>query len=158
MLNDFTGLQEVHEQLDELFLNHQIALVRFDLEKAVELLSRFQAEIRKHIRYEEEVLLPIYGKRGGDDLEGGRVDFYLREHQKILALLDELTSDLRELALSDNDESARLVLEFLEKEHPLKTLIDHHDRREHAFLYPYLDKVTTPEEKQAMLREGGASS
>jgi len=151
MLKDFSELQHVHESLDELFLMHQIAVVRLDAQRALNYLARFHAEIEKHIRYEEDVLLPLYAERGGNELEGGRVDFYVKEHKKILELLEELAQSLSRLSLPDNDEGARKALELLEKEHPLKTLVDHHDRREHAFLYPFLDQVTNAEEKRTML-------
>lgn len=150
---DFTDLSQAHHQLDDLFTEHRVALIHFQIERSRQLLLEFRAGIEEHIRYEEEILLPVYERNGGDEIEGGRVDFYLNEHRKILRLLSETERTLSGLSIQRNSEGARKVLQVLGKEHSLKALLSHHDRREESFLYPFLDEVTTHHQKRELLSE-----
>ena len=51
----FAELLNVHDRLNELFLLHQEALLRLDLELAAEQLRIYERELRAHIRVEEEL-------------------------------------------------------------------------------------------------------
>jgi hypothetical protein len=55
----FLEVLKVHKYLDELFLRHQEALLRLDIELAAERLMFYERELRRHMRVEEEWLLPV---------------------------------------------------------------------------------------------------
>ena len=52
-MKSFTELLELHRWLDGLFLEHQRALLRLNLERASALLDRYESELLAHIRDEE---------------------------------------------------------------------------------------------------------
>ena len=62
-MKSFSDLLELHRQLDELFLEHQRALLRLNLARATELLDQYARELLAHIRDEEALLMPLYQGR-----------------------------------------------------------------------------------------------
>jgi len=150
-ITDFADLSQAHHELDALFTEHQVALIHFEIEKSLQLLASFRSAIEEHIRFEEEDLIPLYGELGGDNIEGGRVDFYLKEHRKILKLLDVVEEAFSQSSIRRDGDGARRILDILEMEHSLKALLTHHDQREESFLYPFLDKVTSRDQKRTLL-------
>ena len=62
-MTSFNKLLELHRQLDEVFFEHQRALLRLDLERASLLLQEYEAGLLAHIRDEEELRLPLYRER-----------------------------------------------------------------------------------------------
>lgn len=103
------------------------------------LLRRFSDEIRAHIRYEEEQLLPIFRRAGR--ISGGAPELFINEHRKIEKALTRLLRSRR-----------RDRVAIIEEEFRLKELLRHHDLREKNILYPVLDRVATPQER-AILKD-----
>src|SRR5437660_885123 len=58
----YLRLLKIHERLNEEFLFHQEALLDRDLIAARERLEVFEQDLRSHMQYEEEVLLPLYSQ------------------------------------------------------------------------------------------------
>ena len=56
-MKSFSDLLMLHEQLDELFFEHQRALIRGELETALEKLEAYESKLLDHIWDEEEVLI-----------------------------------------------------------------------------------------------------
>src|SRR5206468_7867779 len=73
----FAKLLEFHERLNELFLLHQEALLRLDLDLAAERLRIYERELRAHMRVEEDLLMPVYERAGR--IAGGPQEFFIGE-------------------------------------------------------------------------------
>lgn len=140
--------------LDAAFAEHQEALLDREMAPARDALARWRAALEAHIAEEEAEILPLYEARAAQP-PGGGVGMFRDEHRK----LRDLSADLakRVEALGDAP-TKRDVLRLLDQETMVKSFVDHHDRRERAFLYPGLDAVTTPEERSALLAKLGLAS
>ena len=102
----FLSLLEVHERLDVLFHEHQEALLLLEPERAREILEAFERELVAHMRFEEDVLFPIYARAG--PIAGGGGDLYLNEHAKLLRFVARIGEGLGALRL-DEPGAARRV-------------------------------------------------
>src|SRR5215813_561854 len=91
----FAELLNVHGCLNELFLLHQEALLRLDLELAAELLRIYERELRAHMRVEEDLLMPVYERAG--KIAGGPPGFFIGEHRRMLEFLARFAATLDEL-------------------------------------------------------------
>src|SRR5215471_10532975 len=144
----FLSLLEIHGQLNEMLLLHQEALLAFDLELAFVRLKKLEAELREHMRVEEELLLPVYSRAGR--IRGGPIEFFTGEHKRLLEFLDRFEEKLAELTPSQPDLKRRII-ELLDEQSVFKQLMQHHDMRERNILYPTLDKVTSEQERRDLL-------
>jgi hemerythrin-like domain-containing protein len=144
------SLLRVHDQLKELFLSHQMALLALDLELAHERLLLFRREIEKHMHVEEELLLPVYNRAGR--IPGGPVEFFTGEHRRLLEFLSRFDEKLTEMK-SSTENPAREIIELFDAEAVFKSLLEHHDLREQTIFYPVLDEITTEQERQQLLNK-----
>ena len=139
-------MMDLHQGLDELLIEHQIAVMHGNMSKARALFRTYAETLRAHASDEEDFILPVFAARGGEELDSPP-KLFLGEHRKIRGFLDEL--DLRLADLSEGDE--RGALELLDREAWLKNLLMHHDRRERNVLYPKMDEWTSEAEQKAIL-------
>jgi hemerythrin-like domain-containing protein len=147
-MNSFNSLLELHRELDELFYQHQRALMRLDLDGAQDLLRKYEAGLLKHMHDEESVMLPLYDERVKPPV-GGAVDIFLTEHEKLrqfLALFLDEIENIRSMV-----DIERGILFLIDSQHLFKRLLVHHDAREKTILYPLLDEVTSAVERQELL-------
>ena len=148
-LREFRPFVEVHAEFLEAVLRHQEALVRGDVAAARAAIASLRDDLRTHIAREEERILPLLEARGGWG-RAGDPRFYRDEHAKILALLDRFAA-----ATADIDAAAagahRAIVLLIGAETALRTLLEHHDDRERRCLYPDLVRVTSPEERRALM-------
>lgn len=150
-LAEFAPFVEVHDEFVERLLRHQDALVRGDAAAARALLRALRADLVSHIEREESRILPVLAARGGWG-RAGDPQFYRDEHAKIRALLDRFDGAAAAL-VPGAPEWARAAGRLIAAEESLVTLLQHHDDRESRCLYPDLVRVTTPEERRAMLAD-----
>ncbi|MCC6730260.1 MAG: hemerythrin domain-containing protein [Chthonomonadales bacterium] len=143
----FDSLLAAHRAFDELFAEHQEALLDRDIAVASRKLAAVDADIREHIALEEDTLFPIYRRAG--DILGGDVTFYQAEHRKMEQYLDRFRDMVAALRCGDAD--AQAILRLLDEETRFKHLMEHHDLRERNILYPVLDRVASAEERRAIL-------
>ncbi len=148
----FIQFTKVHGWLDELFLAHQTALLSLDLSEAERCLDVYEANLRLHIKDEEDLLIPIYGARASD-IPGGAVEFFTGEHKKILGFVAEFHEMLKELRNHKKLELKHAVIQLLDREAMYKGLLGHHDAREHNVLYPWLDWLTSKTEREKLLEQ-----
>ncbi len=141
----FALLPDEHRRLDNLFLQHQEAVLVGDWEGAASKLAEFQALLRRHIKVEEGALLPIYGERVGE-VPGGSATVFLLEHRRIEQLLRQVEERLRELARSP---TRRGTIAHLDFEKMFKDYLEHHDLRERNLLYPKCRQVFSAPEQAA---------
>jgi len=144
----FSDLLEVHTRLDDLFLEHQRALLRLDLAAAVAALEAYQLELFAHMKDEEQLMLPLYRERVEPPL-GGAVEIFLGEHDKLRQYVALFNDAVKKLKTSDDLEKG--VIWLLDSQTTFKRLHVHHDTREKKMLYPLLDEVTTEAERAEVL-------
>jgi hemerythrin-like domain-containing protein len=144
----FLSLLDVHRRLDELFYLHQEALLALDVALAIERLEEFERELRPHMLYEEEVLLPVYARAGR--IEGGPEVFFTGEHKRMLEFLARFREKLEGLR-SDPRDLKREIIALFDHQAMFKHLVEHHDLREQNILYPTLDKLTDEGERRRLL-------
>src|SRR5215471_4348793 len=144
-MNTFSTLLELHRRLDHLFLEHQRALLRLNLEQAADLLAEYEHDLLAHIRDEEALMMPLYRERATAPT-GGAAEIFLGEHEKLRQFLVLFWQELEKLKTVDDLE--RGVLFLLDSQHLFKRLLVHHDSREQKMLYPLLDQVTTEVERE----------
>jgi iron-sulfur cluster repair protein YtfE (RIC family) len=148
-MNSFNDLLDVHRELDELFFEHQRALMRIEIDRAEGLLAEYSHDLLAHIRDEEEVMLPIYGERVKAPI-GGAVEIFISEHEKLGQFLALFTAEIGKIRKLDDVE--RGVLFLIDSQHLFKRLLVHHDTREKKMLYPLLDQVTTDAEREELFQ------
>ncbi|MGH9932251.1 MAG: hemerythrin domain-containing protein [Pyrinomonadaceae bacterium] len=146
----FGDLLALHQRLDELFLEHQRALLRLNLKAATAALDAYEAELLAHMRDEEELMIPLYRERAEAPV-GGAAEIFLGEHDKLRQYLALFKDELAKLATFDDLE--RGVLFLLDSQHLFKRLLVHHDNREKKMLYPLLNQVTTELERESLFAQ-----
>jgi hemerythrin-like domain-containing protein len=150
----FTLLLDVHATLKERFLQHQEALLDGDLTRALERLEEFERGLDRHIRDEEELLLPVYDRAG--KIPGGPPVLFIGEHKRMTELLADFKQALTSLTRSPEDPK-RGLLWLLDRQATFKNLMEHHHLRESNLFYPALDRVTSDAERQEILSRCGAA-
>jgi len=140
----FSDLLKLHRRLDELFLEHQRALMRLDLDRAESLLGDYEAGLVAHIRDEEELMLPLYRERVSAPT-GGAAEIFFGEHEKLRQFLVLFREEMTKIRTMDDQERGALFL--IDSQHLFKRLLVHHDTREKKMLYPLLDQITTEAER-----------
>ncbi len=147
-MSSFLSLLSVHERLRERFLLHQERLLARDLDGARERLREFDESLRRHIRAEEELLLPVYTRAGS--IPGGPPVLFMGEHRKMEQFVERFVRML-DWVEENPDEAVRGTLRTFDEQATFKHLMAHHDQREANILYPALDRVTAEEERRGLL-------
>lgn len=143
----FGDLLELHRRLDELFVSHQRALMRVDLDQAEALLNDYEAHLLAHIRDEETFMLPLYRERVKAPV-GGAAEIFEGEHEKLRQFMTLFREELGKIRKQADAERGALFL--IDSQHLFKRLLVHHDTREKKMLYPLLDEVTTEAEREQL--------
>lgn len=149
-MDHINDLMKVHHLIDEMFFEHQKALLHFQFDKALISLEVYESTLLRHMQDEEEILLPVYAKLDGIPGSGAAKLFY-DDHEKMrgyVELFKEKTAGLR--AESDVD---RALLQLLDREAFYIRLCGHHDKRETEFLYPILEDSLQEEEKARLMKQ-----
>ncbi|MCY1031779.1 hemerythrin domain-containing protein [Corallococcus sp. BB11-1] len=146
--SDFVSLGALHRELEELFLLHQEALMGMDLPVARERLTRYRADLTRHLEAEEALLLPELPRAGR--IRGAAPELFTGEHQRMLELLAKCQDAVDALEPSAPD-YRRAVLRVFDMESTFKHLEHHHSLREETHLFPALDRVLDGPERQALL-------
>ncbi|MBZ4414996.1 hypothetical protein [Myxococcus sp. RHSTA-1-4] len=146
--SDFASLAALHRELEELFLQHQDALLDLELPLAAERLDRFEAAQRLHLEAEEALLLPVFSR--AERIRGASPDLFTSEHQRLLEFLARFRSELASLQPGSTG-LRRGVLRLLDAETTFKHLSHHHELREETYLFPTLDRVTDEAERRELL-------
>ena len=143
----FSDLLSEHQRLDELFLEHQRALMRLDLNRSAALLDEYENQLMAHIRDEENLMIPLYRQRATAPI-GAAAEIFLGEHEKLRQFLGLFKEEIKKIKNSDDIERGALFL--IDSQHLFKRLLVHHDTRERKMLYPLLDEVTTERERKRL--------
>lgn len=134
-----TMFDEDHERLDALFKSYQ-TLKQTDFLKAKSAFLEFKAGLQRHVAWEEEVMFPLWEKKSG--MTGGGPTIVMRnEHREIWECLESLARKIQ----GQNSETAR-------EEEILLDLLDRHNMSEEEVLYPEMDHLISPEEREVAFR------
>ena len=146
--HSFSELLSEHVELEELFNEHQRALLARNLDMAFGTISKFEHLLKEHIGFEEQVLLPLYNAKRLQTL-GGTVPIFQAEHRKLMQGIVKLARYTQ--ALSESDDILGSILKLLDDEAMFKGLFHHHSLREKNLLFPRLDACTSePERRKAL--------
>ena len=129
-----------HDRLDVLLQSFQ-TLKRRHFSKAKEAFTQFKSGLERHIRWEEEVLFPLWEEKTGMS-DSGPTFVMRHEHRRIEEQLRTIDRNIT----GDNADDA-------EPEQALVALLAAHNLKEERVLYPAIDQVTTPEECRDILRK-----
>jgi uncharacterized protein with PIN domain len=148
-------LVDLHQALEVLFVQHRVALMRGDLPAAERSFGAFAAWMRRHVRDENELVLPIYAAHPPAEgwERGAAPAIFEHDHQKILEHLDLIEAATRALgreALAGDDLRVRCLLQ-LDREKIFVDLCEHHDHRERRYLYPALERILDERAKVELL-------
>jgi hemerythrin superfamily protein len=135
--------EQDHDRLDELFKTFQ-QWKRSDFAKAKEAFKEFKFGLQRHIVWEEDLLFPLWEAKTGMSDSGPT--FVMRaEHRRIAEQLEAIHRKVAE----QNPDSDR-------EEESLLSLLGSHNVKEEQVLYPAIDQVTTPEERQDVFQKMNA--
>ena len=143
-----SSLMTVNKVIDDLFFEHQRALLHFDFEKGLALLNAYESTLSSHMADEENILLPVYGERG-EFPDAGAPKLYYDDHKKMRSYIELFKQTTSQIAAEPDIE--RALLHLLDREAFYLRLCSHHDRREADYLYPILDAVLSESEKSELL-------
>jgi uncharacterized protein (DUF2249 family) len=126
-----------HRRLDRLQMGCLDALRARDLDQARLCLARLRYGLARHMRFEEQVLFPVFEARTGLPASGPTA-VLREEHRTILADLDAWPE------LKGLDAAA-------ESWRPLPALLESHQRKEEGILYPTTDQLLSAAESDLLV-------
>ena len=130
---------EYHDRLDALFKAFQ-TLKRTDFPKAKRAFLEFKTGLQRHVAWEEDVMFPLWEKKSGMT-GGGPTIVMRREHQEIQDCLESIDRKVQAQNL-ETDHEEEILLD----------LVDRHNMSEEEVLYPEMDHLISPEEREAAFR------
>lgn len=132
--------EEDHDRLDELFTTFQ-RLKRTDFAKAKVAFKEFKVGLQRHIVWEEDLLFPLWEEKTGMS-EGGPTSVMRHEHGQIGQQLEAIHDKVAEQN-PDSDQEEQTLL----------NLLGAHNMKEERVLYPSIDNVTSPEERETVFQD-----
>ncbi len=129
-----------HDELDNYLKEFQ-ALKHKDFSKAKPFFRAFKTGLLRHILWEEEILFPVFEAKMGMK-EGGPTAVMRHEHAQIKEILEALHQKVRRQE-PDSDEGEQALIAILEA----------HNQKEEMILYPAIDGLTSPQEKEALFKQ-----
>jgi iron-sulfur cluster repair protein YtfE (RIC family) len=119
-----------HRHCDEIWAEVEAAIEAGSDEAARAVWRRFDEELRRHLRMEEEILFPAFENATG--MTGGGPTFVMRaEHVQMRGLLDQMATTV----------AAGDFQELLDEGDTLLLLIQQHNQKEEQMLYPMSEQA-----------------
>lgn len=119
-----------HDRLDDLEARAFKARERGDFAEAKALYTVFAFGLRRHIRFEEELLFPAFEAKAGFPAEMGPTAVMRDEHREILQDLDRI-----EQAIGDGAAPVESL------RHGLHLVLGNHNLKEEHVVYPMTDQA-----------------
>jgi len=119
-----------HDRLDDLEDRAFKARERGDFTEAKALYTIFAVGLRRHIRFEEELLFPEFEAKAGFPSEEGPTAVMRDEHREILAFLDRI-----EQAIGDGAAPVDSL------RHGIHLVLGNHNLKEENIVYPMTDQA-----------------
>lgn len=143
-------LKRVHVLIDDVFFDHQKALLHFEFEKALSVLEMYESILIRHMQDEELILLPVYSERA--EFSGaGAPKLFFDDHAKMRSFVEVFKKKTAGLELEPNIDKA--LLQLLDREAFYLRLCSHHDKRETDFLYPILEQILSDDEERELMSQ-----
>lgn len=137
----YEALSWDHDRLDTLEAKAFEARAAGNLETAAETYAVFAHGLRRHIRFEEDLLFPEFEARAGFPADAGPTAVMRMEHQEILSLLGRIGDGIADP--SAPVESAR---------HALHQVLGGHNIKEENVVYPGVDRLMTETESDDLVK------
>jgi len=128
-----------HDRLDALDRQAFERLAAGDAAGALAVWGEFTVGLRRHIRFEEELLFPTFEERLGVPPAAGPTAVMRAEHREIEALIQKIGQ-----ALAGAGGALPLRAE-------LHRVLGEHNVKEERVLYPATDQALRPEERDALV-------
>jgi regulator of cell morphogenesis and NO signaling len=127
--------EQDHDRLDDLYKSYQAAKA-VDFPAAKEHFESFRSGLLTHIRYEEEILFPLFENRTGM-FTSGPTAVMREEHRQIKGHLQAIDQKLLNNDASCDFEEGRLL-----------AVLAIHNEKEEEILYPAIDRMTVESDKK----------
>jgi regulator of cell morphogenesis and NO signaling len=127
-----------HHRIDALIADICALIEDGELERADYSCGDLDTALRRHIRIEEEILFPLFESQVR---LSGPTAVMRMEHRKIEGWLDELEDSLAALSRPQASTAMAELVQVLEE----------HDRKEEAIVYPRIDEVLSPGERRELV-------
>ena len=124
-----------HAEMDELFLQHQEALLEQDQPRAQTHYAAFHQLLKAHIELEDTQLMPLHQQLLKPQW---RTLVYTAEHEKILQVAQLMAERIAAPLPADKSARLRHIIKLLDDERSLKNLVEHHNEREEKGMLPEL--------------------
>ena len=124
-----------HREMDELFLQHQEALLEQDWDKAQVRYAAFHALLLSHIALEDSVLVPLHQQLTKPQW---RTLVYTAEHDKVREIAQIMADRIAAPKPEDKQQRLRWIIKLIDDERSLKNLLEHHNEREEKGMLPEL--------------------
>lgn len=141
-------LMRVHVMLDEIFFDHQKALLHFEFDKALTLLEMYETTLIRHMQDEELILLPVYSELVAFS-GAGSPKYFFDDHAKMRSFVEVFKA--KSAGLETGPDIDKALLQLLDREAFYLRLCSHHDKRETDFLYPMLEEILSEDEEREMM-------
>ena len=128
-----------HQEMDELFLQHQEALLEQDWGKAQARYAAFHALLLRHIELEDSCLVPLHQQLAKPQW---RTLVYTAEHDKVLEIAQIMAERIAAPKPENASQRLRWIIKLLDDERSLKNLVEHHNEREEKGMLPELARQT----------------
>lgn len=135
-----------HDRLDALEARAFAARGKGDHDEAKAIYAGFAHGLRRHIRFEEEILFPEFETRAGFSPEVGPTAVMRDEHREILRCLDRIEAGIGDATASVD--SSR---------HTLHAVLGNHNLKEENIVYPLTDQALTADQRDALVARMQAS-
>lgn len=129
-----------HDRLDAMESAAFAARAAGDLRRAERLLAPFVVGLSRHIRFEEEVLFPVFEQRLGFPPEAGPSGVMRYEHRQIEVLLARMAEEIGRPGAAAEETRARL-----------HAVLGEHNMKEERIVYPHTDGALGPEAADALV-------
>ena len=124
-----------HQEMNELFLQHQEALLEQDWAKAQARYAAFHTLLLSHIALEDSVLVPLHQQLTKPQW---RTLVYTAEHDKVREIAQIMADRIAAPKPEDKQQRLRWIIKLLDDERSLKNLLEHHNEREEKGMLPEL--------------------
>lgn len=131
-----------HARLDDLLLQFE-RLNKTDVAEAISLFAEFKTGLERHIRWEEEILFPIFETKT-QMCDNGPTAVMRQEHAEIKDYLEQIQAALAQRWPAP-------IMDVL----ALQDLLLQHHRKEENILYPTLDSTLNATERAKVFADMG---
>lgn len=139
--------EEDHRRIDELAAELRKVAPK-DAMRAIVLANLLTFGLRRHVRIEEALVLPLHAAR---TRYAATSEFMREEHKAILAYVDRLEREADALRLASRRDAT--VSRLLDAEAGLAAILADHNVKEEKHLFPLLDHTTPRAAREPLLRQ-----